>query len=179
MSVTFAPEMAPIIGYQVADVTGGRSETIHANYDKAGEELSTRQNTGQMLPGCTDPEWVQMSGMHIDILTTDCGDSDGQEVNVSNTNAAAILEALGLVGGDVEFSDVCSGVMDPAEFQGRVLTALAIAPADEGMPEYEMSGSGARMIQCGRRPGYLQDRLAQLHDLAQWCVEQGRSIVWS
>jgi hypothetical protein len=96
------------------------------------------------------------------------------DVNMSNSNAAMVAEALG-------FSldpDWC-GEMGGADFQGRVLLALAISPADEGMPSYEHAGPGARMIEGARRPGYLQERLGQLHELASFAVETGVEVWWS
>ncbi|QGH75334.1 hypothetical protein I5G61_gp86 [Mycobacterium phage Quesadilla] len=104
-------------------------------------------------------------------------DEDGfgeLDVNMSNSNAARVAEALG-------FSldpDWC-GEMDAEAFLGRVLMALAVSPADEGMPSFEVAGPGARMIEGARRPGYLQDRLAQLHELALWARAHSTPIWWS
>jgi len=95
------------------------------------------------------------------------------EVNMSNGNAVDVSAALGI---DLE-PDWC-GSMPAEDFLGRVLVALAIAPADEGMPSYEHAGPGARMIQGARPAGYLQDRLGQLHQLADWAVNNGAEIQW-
>ena len=178
MSVNFHPSMAPITGYRVCDVTGGRSETIHRTHAEAGAEFSRLREEGTLLPGCTD-EFYGPEGMYIDALTADNGADRDVEVSVSNTNAALILEALGLLPDDVSFDDVCCGSMDAGDLLGRALMALALAPEDEGMPAYEMVGSGAPMIQCGRHPGYLQDRLNQIQELARWCLRHRRDVEWS
>jgi hypothetical protein len=102
------------------------------------------------------------------------GAPDELDINMSNSNAATICAALG-------FSldpDWC-GEMSALDFQGRVLMALAISPADEGMPSYEHQGAGARMIEGARRPGYLQERLGQLHELAAWAVANNVAVVWA
>ena len=94
------------------------------------------------------------------------------EVNMSNSNAAVVCGSLGI---DLEEWGWCGGL--PAEdFLGRVLVALAIQPSDEGIPSHEVPTGGARWIECGRRPGYIQERLAQLHELAAWAVEHGAEI---
>lgn len=94
------------------------------------------------------------------------------EVNMSNSNAAVVCDALGI---NLEEEGWCGSV--PAEnFLGRVLVALAIQPSDEGIPSHELPTGGVRWIECGRRPGYTQDRLAQLHALATWAVENNAEI---
>lgn len=95
------------------------------------------------------------------------------DVNLSNSNAAMVAATLG-----ISMDPDWSGEMEARDFQGRVLMALAISPADEGMPAYDVPGSGARMIEAGRRPGYLQERLGQLHQLAQWAVDHGALVWW-
>lgn len=200
MSITFSPEMAPVVGYRVADVTGGCSAAMFATYDEAGRALVALRESGEMLPGCSDPEFVAMSGMHIEPITTDLDEDGEYEVNVSISNARTLLEALGLID-QVEdiFADAAQGSaamgkhdsmcgeMEADQFLGRVLTALALSPEDSGTPDFEMPhrvspetgrAVGATMVQCGRRAGYLQDRLAQLHSLAQWCQTHDRKVVW-
>lgn len=96
------------------------------------------------------------------------------QINMSNTNAAMICEALGLS----LAPDYC-GDMPAEAFLGRVLLALAICPEDDGMPSYEHTvvGTGPRVIEGSRRSGYLQERLQQLHALGTHAVTV-RSEVW-
>jgi hypothetical protein len=97
-------------------------------------------------------------------------------VNLANTNAARILEVLGFHD-DVAAGDLVGGMLAP-EFLGRVLMALAVEPADEGLPGAALPGPGALWIDCGRRPGYIQEQLGRLHDLAL-AADPGEEIVWS
>ena len=108
------------------------------------------------------------------------------EVNMSNSNAATVAATLGI---DLNELGWC-GSMAAEDFLGRVLVALAISPADEGMPSYRMAPGdsagvfgtvregGPTFIQGARHPGYLQERLAQLHELAVWAVENKAEVMF-
>ena len=87
-------------------------------------------------------------------------------INVTNLHGAQLLEILGLGGQE---SPRISGT----DLLGRVLVALALLPVDEGTPDL-VDGN---VITCGRRPGYLQMRLADLHALAQTALDLGRDVV--
>lgn len=98
------------------------------------------------------------------------------DINMCNRNAALVCESLGIA----LDPDWC-GDMAAADFHGRVVLALALAPADEGMPSYDhvTAPGSARMIEGARRPGYLQERLAQLHQLSTWAIAHGAEVWWS
>lgn len=110
---------------------------------------------------------------------------EAPELNLANANAAYVLDTLGYTDPEQQISGCC----DAVNFLGRVLTALALAPADAGRPAMSMHGDdlrstplgleSSRNIDCGRRPGYLQDQLHHLHDLAQWAVLHGQPVVWA
>ena len=109
-------------------------------------------------------------------MSVDFGANEAPEdliINMCNGNAVRVTEALGI---DLEDEGWC-GSMSAKDFLGRVVMALALAPVDEGMPSYDHVGPGARMIEGARRPGYLQERLGQLHELAQWAVAN-EAEVW-
>ena len=93
-------------------------------------------------------------------------------VNMSSSNAFRVCQSLGI---DLEDEGWCGG-MTAEDFLGRVLVALAIEPVSAGIPSHEVPGPGARMIDCGRPEGYLQDRLGQLRELADWAVANGAEI---
>lgn len=104
------------------------------------------------------------------------------EVNMSNSNAHRVCQALG-----IELDPDWCGNSDAEVFLGRVLLALALSPADEGIPAHEIpfgvpgrpAWTGqARFIECGHAPGYLQDRLAQLRELADWAVANQAVVMW-
>lgn len=109
-------------------------------------------------------------------------DADGEwepnplTVNMSNRNATLVCEALGL-----NPNPDCGwlGSMEPLEFQGCVLIALAVAPADEGMPSYRGEYPHFGSVIEGARPeGYLQARLEDLHRLAEWAVVHDATVTW-
>ena len=93
-------------------------------------------------------------------------------VNVNVSNAVRLLGVLGYPAEDALGGEVSAG-----EFLGRVLLALAVEPDDAGMPGCEAPDHG-RFIECGRLPGYLQDRLRDLHELAEWCQERSSTVTW-
>ncbi|AXN53284.1 hypothetical protein PBI_THONKO_12 [Mycobacterium phage Thonko] len=101
-------------------------------------------------------------------------DGTDLDVNMSNRNAALVADALGI---DLDADGWC-GSATADDFMGRVVMALALAPSDEGMPSYEHVGPGARMVEGARRPGYLQERLRELHELAEWAVAHSAEVVW-
>lgn len=95
-------------------------------------------------------------------------------VNVSNANATTLLDLLGIE------HDPCDLFGDlPADgFLGRVLIAQALAgtAADDegGVPAVRYGNT----IECGRRPGYLAERLAELHEVASWAKAHGGVVAW-
>lgn len=92
-------------------------------------------------------------------------------VNMANGNAAQVFDLLGIT------YDGDWGTTTGPDFLGRVLLAIAlldVSADDEGRPD-RVDG---RAVDCGRRPGYLAERLADLHDLAVWTVERHADVEW-
>ncbi len=115
---------------------------------------------------------------------------DEPELNVSNVNARTLLRALGLVPelgadavatapadqpSDLADHDDLVGVCDSADLLARVDLALALSPVDAGVPWHETS---ARVIDCGRRAGWLQDRLQALRAVAVYAHRSRRRVDW-
>ncbi|MFI8695979.1 UNVERIFIED_ORG: hypothetical protein EDC92_12449 [Dietzia maris] len=176
MSVTFFPEEAPVVGYRVADFAGGRAPELFGDRAEAVAAVRDAEAEGRVLPGCTDPEdTAGMGGYFVEALTTDL--DQAPRINISSINAVGVLELLGYAhDGEVDLCGSCGA----EEFEGRVLTALALAPADAGVPAYETAGAGgATVLECGRRPGYHQDILGRLHELATWSRDRQRTVCWS
>lgn len=171
MSVTFAAVPGPVMGFVVACCDGAaRLALRHASYEDAEESRRTvnaqrTQSLPDPLPGCEWPD--QCPEYPLSVRPVE--DNPGPEVNVSNTNAAILLDVLGFPA-----DDLC-GEVPADEFLHRVITTLVLAPDDVGIPTRQISD---RLIVGGRSAGYIQDRLTQLHDLAQWCIEHNRSVYW-
>jgi hypothetical protein len=116
---------------------------------------------------------------------------DDADVNMSNRNAAMVLDALGLPS---SFDDGLAGSEDADAFLGRILLAIAMCPDDPGVPVHQMTAAetqadptvgfiagalgGARVVDCGRPAGYLQDRLADLRTLAETARAHGHGVYW-
>jgi len=97
---------------------------------------------------------------------------DALSVNVSNSNAFALLDRLGID------ADYC-GSMAAEDFLGRAMVAN-VGRCDEGFaPTTERGQGGATMIDCGVRPGYFDDRMSSLAELASTAAARGFLVAWA
>jgi len=109
--------------------------------------------------------------------------TNGDQVNVSITHAAKVLDLLGFPFGDG------TGTCPAGDFLGRVLVALGlvdVATSDEvGTPavdDYALAGddyAGPRWSDCGTDPGYYASILRRLHRLAEEAHRNGGRVRWS
>lgn len=118
------------------------------------------------LDGCSWPDHCPYNPLLVVGL-----DADGDVPFVDVCDGAADL--LGFLGLRPTDPEDMAGEVDAEAFLGRVLVALACAPADAGRV-----GSAGRFIDCGRAPGQLNARLGDLHALAQWCSAHRRAVQW-
>lgn len=188
MSVTFTAGWRPAT--QFAVTCGCERATAlavrHDTYEEASVAALSTGPARRALPGCAMPEICPEYPLYVHDV-----DPEGEftpEVNVSQRHAALLAGLLGLTA--PETIDAAQTLPRPAhdgggpaddagqlpaeDFLGRVLVALALTPEDEGVDGYW----NGRLHMGGRRAGYLQLRLAELHDLAQWCVGRGRDVAW-
>ncbi|MFI8932373.1 hypothetical protein ACIG3E_32500 [Streptomyces sp. NPDC053474] len=167
MSVTFTaaciPSSAFIISCCCPAAKAEAATVPYATYEAACAAYPAEPDLVE-LPGCQDPGRCRPFIIALD------PDGDVPSVNLANTNARRVLDVLGLAD---EHGDLAGGAA-AEDFLGRCLVALALEPADAGVPAVQEG----RVIDCGRPAGYLQDRLAELHDLAAWCAAQGRAVSW-
>jgi len=132
--------------------------------------ICTRGRHG--LP-CEEAEMY--SGFTCDHIETDrlaCG-CDQFDVNMANANALMVLERLGLP------MDEC-GTIDPEDLIGRCLLGN-IGRDDTGVDTFEhpsAPGVGPRMVEVGIRPGYFQEQLDRLNDLAVEAAGRGVLVGW-
>lgn len=99
---------------------------------------------------------------------------DRPDLNVSNVNARALFDLLGIEHDDF---DLC-GRMPALDFQALVILAqarIAVTGEDGGTPDH-VEG---RFVSFGRGPGYLADRLETLANVAAWAYDHGGDVVWS
>lgn len=172
MSVDFAPT------YVEGDVTGHR--LVCEDLD---EEIGRESSYSDAL---------RVSRLHSQTCDA-CADLDGcfiyeitsvPRLIVSSANGAELLRVLGLQP-EVEvidglFYQNSEGSVSAQDFLGRVLMAQGVAPSDPGIPWHDDSRpGGARVIQCGRCPEYVDEKLIELEAIAQWAIAHGRNVQWS
>ena len=101
------------------------------------------------------------------------GQPGAPELNVASGNAAHLFGLLGL------HFDGDGGKAPAEDFLGRVLLAQALLDVttddEHGRPGIRVGN----WIDCGRRPGYLADRLACLREIATWAYERHATVAWS
>lgn len=162
MSVTFSVE-SPIIGWVSACACRTvRTSKMYETYDAVRTAIDAKIER----PVCNDcSEYGE--GPYADAMTLF---DEAPEINVSNTNAGTLLRALGLYeeGGDL------TGVLSGAEFAAKVTEARVMEPQDVGVPAMTYG----IVHDCGRDPGYIQDRLNSLQEVANFAWDKGVAVVW-
>jgi hypothetical protein len=146
------------------------SRTDNGSIDASCPDAATHR--ARCLGTCSDPTDF------TDYGCCDCTDAAEAEclhcstqLNVSNDNAHQILERLG-----IDF-DHC-GVIDPADLFGRAAVGN-IGRDDSGVTTIESKRPGrATIIECGVAPGYFEDRLGQIAELASIALERGLLVAW-
>lgn len=182
MSVTFHPDLAPVIGFAVACCQsaadqapryGTNDDARAALADAQLREMADQVTERTVMPGCDIPDVCVLIEYALNVFPVDADHAaPPPSLNASNANAAELLSALGVPG------EPC-GSLPADDFLGRVLTALAVAPSDPGRPVTVVDTPGtARHYDMGRRPGYLQDKLTDLRAVAEWARDHGREVVW-
>ncbi|QBI56821.1 hypothetical protein [Streptomonospora litoralis] len=118
-------------------------------------------------------------------------DEDGPDLAVSNANAATLLRLLGLrpeqhadapdaVGPlGIVLHDELAGIAPAEDILGRVLTATALLDVATDDANGRPMVRDGNVIDCGRRPGYLAERLQQLAEVAAWARDHGAAVVWA
>lgn len=162
MSVTFSVE-SPIIGWVSACACGQvRTTTMYETYDAVRAAI----DAGAENPQCRSCDGYGDGPYASAISLFD----EAPEVNVSNANAGTLLRALGLYeqGGDL------TGALSGEEFASKVIQARVLTPQDAGVPAMAYGA----VQDCGRRPGYIQERLDQLQEIANFAWDKGVAVTW-
>jgi hypothetical protein len=185
MSVTFRaePNELSVIAFDhrlVCTAVVPSDRRIFSTYAEAVAGLTTHPDL------CTDP----FCDTQTPFVAARTAADDEPTVQTSSVNGRLLLRALGLLPElgaeavttgaaedhmDLGGSDDLAGVCDSAELLDRIEVALALHPADEGIPWHTVS---INVIDCGRRPGYLHDRLTALREVALYAQRSHRSVDW-
>lgn len=179
MSVTFAPAMAPIVGWDLACVCGARyleADQPLMAYEEALGALTLVKAQNKGFLACEDEDCF-LYGIHPHAVEEG---PQAPEVNMANGNTVAVMEALGIKTDEVSFEAVCSGSLPAEDFLGRVLMALAVAPVSAERPTLVEKNEGqATFVQCGVREGYVQEKLLELQAVAEFAVRENREVSWA
>lgn len=104
-------------------------------------------------------------------------------MNLANANAGNVLGALNLVSAERGMSrdpfntDELAGFADAEMVLGAAQLYLALEPEDAGLVSHALNERG-NFIDAGRRPGYLQEKLQQLVEIAIWARDHNRRVEW-
>jgi hypothetical protein len=169
VSITFHPALdeSDITGYQITCwEEDHQHDTVYATYDEASlAYLDLVAADHATLGDC----------LIVIVWADGLGD---QELNLANRNACDLLEVLGLTDDDDDEFPWC-GSIEADDLLGRILIADAIAP-DPELPSYTIVGQGGGVnVDLGRPAGYLHTKLNLLAELARWCKDHGREVVWN
>lgn len=199
MSVTFTAIANTtdfvVLAATVACECGSTRRASFSTYDEAadyGRKIRSGAITG--VP-CAD-QFCDPTGVRVDLVTAG---EVGPELNVSNSNARFLLGLLGLptdedLSGSIDGSDMLGRALvacavSPADEGvpahdvlpgdgdaafGAIADALGVNVV-EGEPQDAPAqvATGLRMVDCGRRAGYAQERLAELVQVAQFAADRG------
>ena len=159
MSVTFSPAMDTAVSHIITCICGEWSNgVVYPSFEMA------HMVAKGMKPACGD--------VYCDYVSVQPADTE-PEVQMSNSNAAGLLEVLGLAVGE-DFSDYCCGSLTAEDFLGRVLLAQGLNPADAGSDTITVGN----IVDCGRPAGYTYAKLDAMREVADWAISHNRKIVW-
>lgn len=161
MSVTFAPTFRSDIPHTITCLCGEWTQGVQ--YDSYEDAWAMSKSvTSSCADEYCDKEYVYPTPISAE-----------PEVQMSNSNAATLLEVLGLAEGE-DFSDYCTGSVDAIDFKGRILMAQALNPADEGTDTIALGN----MVDCGRPFGYTDSKLSGLMEVAEFALANNLKVVW-
>jgi hypothetical protein len=172
MTIRFSTEMGPIAGFAfTCGHDNGTTEHRFGTYRDARAILLAEIDAHGVAGGlavCGD-DYCRVGLMHTVAVEADPAPSFG----AGGSNTAHLLKLLGLPSTPDE--DGCFfGSMPAQDFLDRVLAAQA-ASVDYRVPAFAAAGPS---IHVGRRPGYAEQRLADLRAIAEFGVSRGRTVQW-
>ena len=172
MSITFTPEIGPIDHYVVECLNCGATQDF-SDGDAAFDITRFSDIGAAVLDTCTNTGTFKCGDAAVSHAVEALGMLPS--VNMANGNAEDVIDVLDVLG--IDRSDI-SGSMPARDFLGRILMALAVAPDSAPIPAHLMHGS-TNVIRCERTPGYVQDRLRDLHEVAEFAITHNRPITWA
>jgi hypothetical protein len=186
MSTTFQPTPGNPTGFKVGCTCDNNRGPVFGNYADAAEWYEANNCLhgpvpAEALVGCEDVEYCSMGSIFIQAQFAEVAPS----LNVSNGNAVVILEALGMAPEviDTEFGPCTAdayGSMSADDFLGRVLAAEVMSVGDPGTETEVLAEEGkATFVMCGRREGYVDEKLSVLREIALWAQAHQVEVQWA
>ena len=164
MSVSFYPEVQDAPTRLACSCEEQVGETIYKSRSEAYNAVYTTQTA--TVPVCGDELCAAYSVSFVEVNET-------PYVNVSNFNASAILDVLGIQVGE-DFDYRCAGSMDAEDFLGRVLLADAVQPVSAELPSYREGN----LIRGAREEGYVNSRVNELREVAEYARARSLKVCW-
>lgn len=158
MSVVFSAVMNVNVPYRIECFCGAiNTGEVYPDYVSAYTQFKI------LNPVCSDPY------CYADVSPADAE----PEVQLSNSNAAVLLDVLGITVGK-DWHERCTGSMGAEDLLGRILIAEAIAPISAEVPAF----AEGNIIWGGRQEGYIQSKLEGLKNVALFGFQHNRNITW-
>lgn len=169
MSVSVFVELGEASGFQVSCYCPEAQPEVFGTYDEAysyalSSELNQVVFSGCELPDVCPYEPVMVNAVH--------DTSDAPYVNMSSKNAVDVFSTLGV---NLMTADDWAGTFDAADLYGRITLALGVT--DESLPTDDVTYGN--VVECGRRQGYVQDKLQELRTVVEYAQQRGRLVCWS
>jgi hypothetical protein len=165
MSITFSPADWHLRQHTVTCICGKTAQMRFPDY------TSAVHHSERFVSACGD-EFCDPYGAAVEGTAPEC--------QLANVNAAELLEMLGILTEDKDFSDACVGALPAEDMLGRVLTVIALMPEDDGRPAVDVShpSFGPRIIEGGRPAGYFDQKFADLRTVCEDAKSRGVAVIW-
>lgn len=174
MTIRFSTEMGTIAGFAFTCAhDNGLTAHRFGAYEDARAFLQAEMDAHGFTGGlsvCGDEDYCARGRMHIQAVEADPAPS----FDATGSNTAHLLGLLGLPSTPDEDGSFF-GSLPAQDFLDRVLLAQA-AHVDTRVPALASAGPA---IYVGRGPGYTEQRLAELRDIAEFGVSRGRTVQWA
>lgn len=164
MSINFYVNPGSVTGYKVRCFCGEGSIDMDS-YEDAESYLIMWHMENTLVPGCSN-EYGDCTA-YIPLIVASFVNSDIHEVEMSSFNARDVMNELGL--------EEESGEIDPDEILSRALVQLALG---EISPTRETVVEG-NSVMCGRKEGYVQDKISGIVELAEIAKARNTTVMWS
>ncbi len=157
-----------------AELTG-RYEVVCCDSDEVLATVSgDDRQAGELIAAVHRSECETCETYGATTLRPETDIPDEPSVQMSNSNAARVFDALG-----VEVGDELAGSANPATLLVATRQALAADRRHDGRAAEAYSlASGGTWVECGTDAFYLRRRFCEIADVAEAAAARGRKVIW-